>query len=157
MESCCGRVDRSWKSKWTFPSASSHRNHIMEYSSQLKEEADKLLKDYMILLQKMEEKMNRCFSNYGIGNKCTEKLLDNFVRFIRILMQLPGMTGNLMLLTDLDENVDKIGRIIEHGRKRDEFCNLLKQSFEDTFLTYRCSKRSRNGKILHRVGFCLAC
>ena len=107
----------------------------MEYSSQLKEEADKLLKDYMILLQKMEEKMNRCFSNYGIGNKCTEKLLDNFVRFIRILMQLPGMTGNLMLLTDLDENVDKIGRIIEHGRKRDEFCNLLKQSFEDTFLT----------------------
>ena len=45
------------------------------------------------------------------------------------------MTGNLMLLTDLDENVDKIGRIIEHGRKRDEFCNLLKQSFEDTFLT----------------------
>ena len=109
--------------------------NIMEYSSQLKEEADKLLKDYMILLQKMEEKMNRCFSNYGIGNKCTEKLLDNFVRFIRILMQLPGMTGNLMLLTDLDENVDKIGRIIEHGRKRDEFCNLLKQSFEDTFLT----------------------
>lgn len=65
--------------------------NIMEYSSQLKEEADKLLKDYMILLQKMEEKMNRCFSNYGIGNKCTEKLLDNFVRFIRILMQLPGM------------------------------------------------------------------
>ena len=109
--------------------------NIMEYSSQLKEEADKLLKDYMILLQKMEEKMNRCFSNYGIGNKCTEKLLDNFVRFIRILMQLPGMTGNLMLLTDLDENVDKIGRIIEHGRKRDEFCNLLKQSFEGTFLT----------------------
>lgn len=34
--------------------------NIMEYSSQLKEEADKLLKDYMILLQKMEEKMNRC-------------------------------------------------------------------------------------------------
>ena len=92
----------------------------------LKEEADKLLKDYMILLQKMEEKMNRCFSNYGIGNKCTEKLLDNFVRFIRILMQLPGMTGNLMLLTDLDENVDKIGRIIEHGRKRDEFLQSAK-------------------------------
>lgn len=48
MESCCGRVDRSWKI-----SGHSHQHpltgiNIMEYSSQLKEEADKLLKDYMI-------------------------------------------------------------------------------------------------------------
>ena len=39
--------------------------------------------------------------------------MDNFVRFIRILMQLPGMTGNLMLLTDLDENVAPSTRTYE--------------------------------------------
>ncbi|MBW9278584.1 DUF4011 domain-containing protein [Bacteroides fragilis] len=127
--------------------------NIMEYSSQLKEEADKLLKDYMILLQEMQGKMNKCFFNYGIENKCTEKLLDNFILFIQTLMQLPGMTGNLILLTDLDENVDKIRRIIEHGRKRDELCGLLKQTFEDTFLTFPAQQKLEEWKEITQSWF----
>lgn len=96
--------------------------------------------------------MEKCFSIYGIGNKYTEKLLESLVRFIRILMQLPGMTANLVLMTEPNENVEKIRRIIEHGRKRDAVYSLLKQSFEDAFLLFQHSKSWRSGKRLHKVG-----
>lgn len=127
--------------------------NIKEYSSQLKEETDKLLKEYITLLQVMEKKVEKCFSIYGIGNKYTEKLLESLVRFIRILMQLPGMTANLVLMTEPNENVEKIRRIIEHGRKRDAVYSLLKQSFEDAFFTFPAQQKLAEWKEITQSWF----
>ncbi|MDR1764124.1 MAG: DUF3320 domain-containing protein [Dysgonamonadaceae bacterium] len=108
-----------------------------QFSSQLKTEAEQVLRETLALLPEIKAKNSLIVSMFGLPEQQTpeKEQLKTASVIIDKLLNIPELTPKLLLLPRLSEALDELAETARHGKIRDSLKQEICADFQDIVLT----------------------